>query len=416
MSPVLVTPKVQSYIDPINGGCNVVDGIDTATNQIIGRTSPGFVNTYQRFYFPTGQAIGSAFDGSGAGFTFRQNETTCVFNQPYGAQLISAKDGNTNNVGICWLDPTTDPWTVVGEWGTANANPDFPGSNIPNWFGICTITTKSARWVVTGNSPFGSITPLQTFPDGSISPPDIPFQYVAGGSWTMLLTAGPESDTKATAYFLQSPISVGNYTLGRVVVTDTTEINWSAEPIKTYTPADFVTGGITWVRFTSVALDHTDKNLIAYVAVGDSLINHYYIVKFNSSTGDIMWQVPVSGGPGAENVGLMSRAVIKNSRFFWFGYFGNGSPVDLHVIDTSTGTDTVLLDSSLGTALSCANQISNDQINGIVCFANWNSGAGTIQLLNSTPSSGASLAAVYFIEDSPTHDHIFVCPDPVTTE
>lgn len=412
----LITPKVQSYIDPINGGCSFSYGTGSDTNQIIGRTVPDFVVTYQRFYFPDGSPIGGPYDGTADSLTFRPVAATCVFNLPFGNWVISAKDGNTNNVGVCWLDATTDPWTLIGEWGTAGSSSDFPATNIPNWFSLACIATENFNVCVTGSSPFGEVTPLLVT-EGGIAPTG--FQYVppdGTGLVTAFVTAGQQSRTEATAYWLQAPVSTGDYSLCRYTITEPLGSE-TAELLHTFSPSAFVTGGTTINRFTSFAFDQTDHNLISYVTVTDNLsVVRNWLVKFDSETGAIIWQIELLNGPGASNVAAMSRAVIKNSRLFWFGYYANGTPVDLHVIDTSTGIDTVLHDFTLGTALSCEDQISNDQINGIICEASWNSGQGSIELLNATPSTGSSLAAVYFIDGSPTRDHISVCPNPITTE
>lgn len=421
MTPVVTTPKVQAYIDPVNGGCALTYAISTETNQIIGKTHPLSVNTYQRFYFPTGEAIGAAYDGSADGLTFTPLEACCNFSLPYGKVVFSSQNASSNYVGICWLDPTTDPWTLVGQYGTPGASPDFP-LNIPSWFSMTNVATETSNWLLTGDAPFGRVV-LISADDNAIETPVFEYTPPDGtGLCGAYLTTGQTGGKLSTVYWLQAPLSTGTFSLLTMSLTDTgpvlDDLGGLVDPvIHTYDPAEFVTNGTLINKFTSFAFDQTDGNLLAYVQVTDDVpVIRQWIVKFDSKTGAIIWQIQLSAGQGANNLAAFSRAVIKNGRFFWFGDYNHSSPVDLYVIDTIAGTATILHPTGLGTALVCEDQASNDVIQGIICEASWDSGAGTIVRLNATPTSGSSLAAVYFIEGSPVLDHIDVCPNPVTTE
>lgn len=405
-----ITPAIQEYYDPTNGVPGECYAIRPDLNQIIGRMASQ--HRYTRFYFPDGTVLNTViqddlsvtFDIAVAG--------TLSFSSPYGGVVWGTKDGAQNYTGLASFNPYTTPWTVVDEWGTAGAFPivvDGVPQNIPNPISFATPDDVS---LVVGSNYQGQVSWVNVADSGVSGVSNIFAPTVGTGN--VYVTAG----ASGVAYYLFSPSSLSSGTI----------IIGSAEAgefvnLASYTFTDFNPIATSFIQVTSLAYDQTDNNILSMVTTHNSdSTTTRYLCKFSSIDGSIMWQTPIETGPGDSDASVFSQTVIRSGTFYWVGYYLNsdppGSSTNIYSIDTSTGTATIHSDTTLGSALSCEDQISNDRIGGIICNGTWNSALGTITLLNSTATSRSGCLAAVYLVDTHTNppDHISFCDNSLRTE
>lgn len=134
----------------------------------------------------------------------------------------------------------------------------------------------------------------------------------------------------------------------------------------------------TWTTFSSVqglAYDQTDGNLMATFSTNDVVTNQNYLVKFNATSGAVMWKIPIYSASFLSDLSLQS-AQIKNGRFhFWMTQAGVAPDNIFYTVDTIAGTI-----ASLGAAShmkGVISQASEDTNNSVVGNGTWNE-SGTV--------------------------------------
>lgn len=131
----------------------------------------------------------------------------------------------------------------------------------------------------------------------------------------------------------------------------------------------------TWTNVQAVygiTVDQTDGNLILGFSTTDAVTNRGRLVKLNSTTGAVMWSVPVAGNPGglSYDVTDMAKNVVKNGFLY---LIGTGVNV-LFTINTITGAfssqtfDQGILDVLHG------HQFSEDVTGSIMWYGGWTEG------------------------------------------
>jgi hypothetical protein len=134
----------------------------------------------------------------------------------------------------------------------------------------------------------------------------------------------------------------------------------------------------TWTTFNAVyglAYDQTDGNLLAAFDTNDAVANKSYLVKFNSTTGAVMWKLAISNVFAFSPLSLQAMQ-IKNGRLhFWMPPPALGADLDYFLVNTLTGA--VVTQTSVSHMKSLGAQISEDTNNSIVANATWNE-SGTV--------------------------------------
>lgn len=134
----------------------------------------------------------------------------------------------------------------------------------------------------------------------------------------------------------------------------------------------------TWTTFNSVqglAYDQTDGNLMATFSTGDAVVNQNYLVKFNATTGAVMWKIAIYSASFLSDLSLQS-AQIKNGRFhFWMTQTGTAPDNIFYTVDTIAGTIASLGAASHMKGVSA--QASEDTNNSVVGVGTWNE-SGTV--------------------------------------
>jgi hypothetical protein len=299
------------------------------------------------------------------------------------------------------------PWTLGETWGAGGSVP----TGLPE--------TANAAWLKVGNASYivGSIFPgsggrevwVANGTPGTLGFWGHVFAPSPNSGGSTHVCAGPQSPTSATAYWTTEPFGIyGNsFALGQTVISadaytydpgtwPTTNPGIVSALTKIYAPTDFDAGWSTIGGLNGPAYDSTDGNLIVQVERGTGTGNQYYICKLNAADGTIRWKVPVVNGNGFDSSAVCSSVI----RYGWFYYFASGGsfgPGTLYQISTSDGTtSTYSLFAASDGVTALGSQVSNDAVGAIIGNATWNETGNYVTLLNSTPSSGSSLAAVYF--------------------
>ncbi len=169
----------------------------------------------------------------------------------------------------------------------------------------------------------------------------------------------------------------------------------SAAQGSTVTPAD-VDAGWTEIYCAGVCLDHADGNLLAQVSGQGGATNPHYIIKINSTTGAVMWTVPVrSVDPNGQ---MMAYSRIQFSQY---GYIDQGSgPGHFVFINTITGVATTYTTNMGGLTLE-AGQAYDDTLGCVISEGIFLAGSGApTPIAPNTPNSFTGWMA-FFPGDAP---------------
>lgn len=342
------------------------------------------------------------------------DENIYKFNFTTGAEIntqdvTSLGSGAAALVGPHMLDPSGNLWIYGG-------TPE-----------IYEFNTASTPYVA--EQTFGSGT---TPPTGVTAPQSLAYlavggaQYMVGGSFTgnkiwvcridnpnlaywgsnygitgtAYVCSGPQNANSATAYWTNKASSTSvnlgltNIDATAINYTSGTNLNINNDIIKNYAPTAF---NGTWTQFddfSGPAYDQTDGNVIVLVGGDAGAGTTYYLCKLRTSDGAIIWQTALTGTVYTGDAS-MTQAVIKTGWFFAYtqnSTFGG----TFWKINTATGAATTTAVTGI-TAIQ--NPQSDDTVGAIIGTIGWDSGHGSLTLLNSTGASSSQnmLGAIYFV-------------------
>ena len=401
MSSLLNKAAVQSYMNGNVAGINEWCAAMAPLRGIIFSTGPSNAQTYlSRYNFTSGALLDYAnINTLGANATFQGSMVCDPSARPWTG------GGGGGFPAVSELLPAAS-WTLGSTWGTGNTPPTGPASNP---LSLAWLQVGNAGYIVGGGFSATNVNPgdvwvLAAFP-GNFNFAGHQYQN-SGGSTTVC--AGPQGPGSATAYWTVQPFSIfgTSFGLGSTTVTAIAAVwnvsSWptpnpgiSSTTIKaSYAATDFG-GGMsdTISSFSGPAYDHTDGNVIIFVSLSTGAA---YVAKLSTANGAVLWKVSVANTNGFSDQSI-TQSVIANGYFYYLAPGGVFGPGTLYQIRTSTGsvaTYSVFAANEGVTGLS--NQVSNDVLGCIIGNAGWNNTGNFLVLLNSTPSSGSSLAAVYF--------------------
>lgn len=396
MIPVpLAEPKVQAYLDPVNGACAYTGCVSPAQDRLIGAN---LSDHYCLFDFTAGTFLsGQIMSAIGVSVAFRD---TPRFAGAASLTFWSDKDNDDNAIGLALVDPTTGPpWTVDSTWGVGGSGFN-PPNNIPYMYSQTYLTMGATHWLVQGQFFNGSITVTRADAPGSIGFWGH-YYLPAGGGGSPSVCSGPQSGSSATAYWTSTQGAGLVQTLGKTVIVagadgyvpstwPTPNLDISSSVIKAYAPTDFDPAWAAISTLSGPAYDQTDGHLIITVS-GSGGGNPAYVAKVNSSTGAVIWKIAVTSTAGFDNRSICLSRIV-NGIFLYLCPTGIFT-CTMHAIDTSTGIDYPTNFSGV----NVIDPISDDVLGCVIGSTSWNTGSGSIVLLNATPASGDTLGAVYLI-------------------
>lgn len=128
----------------------------------------------------------------------------------------------------------------------------------------------------------------------------------------------------------------------------------------------------TWTNVQAVygiTVDQTDGNLIMGFSTTDAVTHRGRLVKFNKTTGAVIWSAAVAGNPGGINydVADMTKNVVKFGLLYYLGTNNN----ELYTINTATGASTVMTLDSGGLDATHGHQISEDVSDSVIWYGGW---------------------------------------------
>lgn len=311
---------------------------------------------------------------------------------PQGLERRARNIADLSVAGIYLYQTTTyRSQELVAAAGTANTSPLYGFSladmSFTGQFGVVSgslANSSSFRILATGElcaflNKFGSdIVVSRTLIDGTTT----------GGQEINCITWGQKSNQKSNiaenhavigsvpdgsgrvAYAFGFPLgtgamrlySIGN-TLNGVGITGT---------IGTLTVAQI---DATWTNVTAVfgiTVDQTDNHVILGFNTTDAVTNRGRLVKINSTTGAVIWSIPVAGNPGGVqyDVNDMTRNVIKNGTLYLIGSATN----TLFTINTITGAFSSQTFDSGALSVLHPHQMSEDVTGSIMWYGGWSEG------------------------------------------
>jgi hypothetical protein len=412
--PVFLTqPAVQSYSDPLPHIVAWLGSAAPGSTNIIGEYDGG--NVCAQFNFSSGAFV-SRQDMSALGvYPGVLNGNTVL--SPDG-KMWTTNDHSTGPGAYVRVDPSGSPWSVTDSWGVYPA--DVPtGSPYP--ISQAYLTMGSTHWLVQGGFTNSHITVLRAdppaYPAGHFGFWGHQTDITSDGSFGVC--AGPQSASSATAYWTAETHASGPpYKLGKTVIASGAEnydpSTWTTPngfitttTIKTYVPTDFDATWTTIFAFCGPAYDATDGHLLLQVRTTDVVTNKQYIVKVNSSTGAVIWKVPVLSAFFNEQAVCFSR--IQTGYYFYQAQTSTWGGT-AYSIKTSDGTTTTQTYTGLS---GLSEQVSDDVLGCIIGNGGWDKAQGNITLLNSTPNAGGTLVAIYFVTPGTAATNTILATAPV---
>ncbi len=381
----LTKPAVQGYFAPGNTAVGPSGYIDRTRGRVI-----GFYN------FDIDAAFFDFF--AGTNLSTQNLNTLGVFTGLEQTAVIDSPDGKMwcfNSTGpvleICRIDPAGSPaWTFASPpWGSGSVP-----TGIVTPYSLAWLQVGNGGWIVSGELIGGHIDVLQA------SPGTIGFwghHFLGSTTLQVGICAGPQGAMSSKAYWagaegvLGSTVILSTAALYNPATWPTPNGGITSAVIKTYAPTDFDAAWGAITDFNGPAYDSTDGNVVVQV-VGTGGGNPYYIAKLNTTTGAVIWKVPVANNGGFRDGIQFSR--IQNGRFLYYAQVSTAGGT-VYAINTGDGSFTT----QATTGLTGFSQQSSDDVLGcIVGQPSWDASVGNLLLLNATPTAGNTFGAVYFIE------------------
>lgn len=369
----LTQPAVQSYMNAsLSGGNEWCGAIDSANNRIFS-TGPSNAQTYLTSYNFTTGVVNNYTNNTGALGPSIPFQSAVTLDPSGNIWTVSSTGG-----GLYELIPGS-----VWATGITNISANFGDRISHAWQQVGMVGYLCSGFF---SDPSADTTQVRVFSiSAGVASPYGTYQNTGG---TTTVTAGRPGS--GLFYWTVQPFSIYGtaYSLG---VSSVNGGALSNATIASYVPTNFDASWSAFTHFSGVAYDQTDGNLIIGVG-GSGGGNPQYIAKLRASDGSILWKTAVADANGFSDQGI-TNSVIKYGTFYYFA-----STTDtFYSINTATGVATTHVStgglSGGGSGISV--QSSNDVLGCIIGNAVWNTANGALTLLNSTPSSGGSLAAVY---------------------
>jgi hypothetical protein len=330
--------SIQSFVGPHTGLGN------TGNGQCTPDWSRGFVYIHSTNTSPSSNgghvSKSSILSGAELGYVAVADINDSLHHVSVQPPSALKSDGNlfmSTQAGMCWLNTTT--WTRNDTWGeyTSAAHPFGPpgppdgiGSNDAVLSGhMCSGTTASHDFVYAGG--LGSVSPYAHATFMCDLPVNV-FDFTWPGRTYAMCSGALHS---GNFWFLcgNSDASLGFFTLDvhHISVTDGGSV--TNDLIKSINPTD-IDAGWSFIGCVSVAFDHTDGHLLAFIQ-GDTSAR--YLAKLDSSTGDVIWQTAIPGGGSLPNE-QMQHSNVTNGIYCFIMGAGGGYPTTVYTVDTSDGS------------------------------------------------------------------------------
>lgn len=125
-------------------------------------------------------------------------------------------------------------------------------------------------------------------------------------------------------------------------------------------------------QVNGISIDQTDGNIIAGITnTTDSPTHPAYLVKFNVTTGAVMWAIAVGAGISGDNDDSMKQNLITRGTLYYLG----STLHSLYTINTVTGAFTIgTLDAAVVGPLHVT-QMSEDVTGSVIWWGSWSEGA-----------------------------------------
>lgn len=370
----LPEPAVQGYFD-ISGAVHWITAASPEQNRVYGNQFSGG-NAYAfQYNFETGQEIDNAnltsFGSSPAALT------GVFLLDPNGRFWVA---GGTTEFHEFETGGT--PWTVLQQWGS--------GSNPPT--GVQ--PPQSMAWLAVGGKSYivgGSLTGSKVWvietDDGNIGYGGSNFSI----SGTAQICTGPETPTLATAYWTTYANTGTAPQFGKTTIDN--DGNVVNTQLATYIATQFDAGWTQINSFLGPAYDSTDGDVLVLAGGGVDATSTWYLVKLDVADGSIIWKT----GPLSDEFEIDGHALTQSriQAGLFFMYLSTGAfSATIYAFKTSDGSSTT----TNYTGLAGINFPQSDDFAGcLIGNASWDSGEGSIDLLNGTPSTGSGELAAIFV-------------------